>query len=76
MCSRQGCSVERIYVHSSKYDEFVQTFAEMAKEYKLGDPSKTETTLGPVVSVTSAARIRKQVKDAGTLPPLEISERS
>jgi acyl-CoA reductase-like NAD-dependent aldehyde dehydrogenase len=39
----------------------------MAKEYKLGDPRKAETTLGPVVSVASAARIRKQVKDAGEL---------
>jgi acyl-CoA reductase-like NAD-dependent aldehyde dehydrogenase len=48
----------------------------MAKEYKLGDPSKTETTLGPVVSVASAARIRKQVKDAGKLSladPFETS---
>ena len=46
----------------------------MAKEYKLGDPSKTETTLGPVVSVASAARIRKQVKDAGKLQFPQTSE--
>jgi hypothetical protein len=39
----------------------------MTKEYKLGDPRKTDTTIGPVVSVASAARIRKQVKDAGKL---------
>jgi acyl-CoA reductase-like NAD-dependent aldehyde dehydrogenase len=63
----RGCSVERIYVHSSKFDEFVKTFADFAKEYKVGDPRKAETTLGPVVSVASAARIRKQVKDAGKL---------
>lgn len=60
-----GCSVERIYVHSSVYDKFVAKFVEVAKAYKLGDPTKPETTLGPVVSLASAARIRKQVKDAG-----------
>lgn len=64
---RSGCAIERIYVHSSKYDEFVKQFAELAKEYKLGDPRETDTTIGPVVSVASAARIRKQVKDAGKL---------
>jgi acyl-CoA reductase-like NAD-dependent aldehyde dehydrogenase len=60
-----GCGVERVYVHSSIYDEFLKEFVEVAKAYKLGDPSKPETNLGPVVSVASAARIRKQVKDAG-----------
>ena len=59
------CSVERIYVHSAVYEEFVKKFVEVAKEYKLGDPSKPETTLGPVVSLASAERIRKQVKAAG-----------
>lgn len=54
-------------MHSSIHDNFVKRFVELAKEYKLGDPSKPETTLGPVVSVASAARIRKQVKDAGKL---------
>ncbi|KAH8997579.1 succinate semialdehyde dehydrogenase [Lactarius akahatsu] len=32
--------------------------------YRLGDPTKSETNLGPVVSLASAQRIRKQVKDA------------
>jgi acyl-CoA reductase-like NAD-dependent aldehyde dehydrogenase len=60
-----GCAVERIYVHSSIYDDFVGKFVDIAKAYKLGDPTKADTTLGPVVSVASASRIRKQVKDAG-----------
>ncbi|KIJ25564.1 hypothetical protein M422DRAFT_193341, partial [Sphaerobolus stellatus SS14] len=59
----------RIYVHESKYDEFVMKYAEETKAYKLGDPINPETTLGPVVSLASAARerIRKQVADAGIL---------
>ncbi|OXC68733.1 hypothetical protein AYX13_02657 [Cryptococcus neoformans] len=63
--SGQSCAaVERIYVHSAIYDEFVKEFVEVAKQLKLGDPSKPDTTLGPVVSVASGSRIRKQVKDA------------
>jgi acyl-CoA reductase-like NAD-dependent aldehyde dehydrogenase len=58
------CGIERIYVHASVYDTFVEEFANVAKQYKLGDPREKTTNLGPVVSVASAERIRKQVKDA------------
>lgn len=61
------CAIERIYVHQAVYDEFVAKFAEGARAYKLGDPSREETTIGPVVSLASAKRIRKQVKDASEL---------
>jgi acyl-CoA reductase-like NAD-dependent aldehyde dehydrogenase len=58
------CSVERIYVHSSVYEEFVQEVVNVASAYKLGDPQDKNTNLGPVVSLASAERIRKQVKAA------------
>ncbi|KAJ7668997.1 succinate semialdehyde dehydrogenase [Mycena rosella] len=58
------CAVERIYVHEAVYDEFVAKFVEIVKAYKLGDPYRTDTTLGPVISLASANRIRKQVTDA------------
>ncbi|PPQ85012.1 hypothetical protein CVT25_010401 [Psilocybe cyanescens] len=58
------CAVERIYVHESIYDAFVEKFVENTKPYRLGDPTLKETNLGPVVSLTSAERIRKQVADA------------
>lgn len=58
------CSVERIYVHSSVYEEFVQEVVKVASAYKLGDPQDKNTDLGPVVSLASAERIRKQVKAA------------
>lgn len=59
------CSVERIYVHASVYDQFVESFVNFTKGYKLGDPADESTTLGPVVSLASAERIRKQVAEAG-----------
>ncbi|RPD58255.1 succinate semialdehyde dehydrogenase [Lentinus tigrinus ALCF2SS1-6] len=58
------CAVERIYVHESVYDEFVQKFVELTKKYKLGDPTEKENNLGPVCSIASAERIRKQVAAA------------
>ncbi|THH15117.1 hypothetical protein EUX98_g9516 [Antrodiella citrinella] len=42
------CSIERIYVHESVYDAFVSKFVALTKQYRLGDPTKPETTLGPV----------------------------
>ncbi|KAG8879835.1 hypothetical protein FRB99_004842, partial [Tulasnella sp. 403] len=58
------CAIERIYVHESKYDDFVKKAAEIARGYKLGDPTSDETNLGPVVNISSADKIRKQVRDA------------
>ncbi|KAH0835672.1 Aldehyde/histidinol dehydrogenase [Lanmaoa asiatica] len=58
------CAIERIYVHESVYDEFVTQYVDLVKKYVLGDPTKPETSLGPVVSVASAEKIRKQVADA------------
>jgi acyl-CoA reductase-like NAD-dependent aldehyde dehydrogenase len=59
------CAIERIYVHASIYDAFVDEFVNVVRGYKLGDPMDKDSNLGPVVSVASADRIRKQVADAG-----------
>ena len=37
-----------------------------AQGYKLGNPREQETTLGPVVSLRSAATIREHIAEAGT----------
>ncbi|KAI0304764.1 succinate semialdehyde dehydrogenase [Russula brevipes] len=58
------CAIERIYVHESVYDSFVSKFVDIVKTYRLGDPTKLETNMGPVVNPAHAQRIRKQVQDA------------
>ncbi|KAH8105450.1 succinate semialdehyde dehydrogenase [Cristinia sonorae] len=58
------CAIERIYVHDAVYDAFVSKVVDIVKQYRLGDPTNPETNLGPVVSLASAERIRKQVADA------------
>ncbi|TFK51481.1 ALDH-like protein [Heliocybe sulcata] len=58
------CAIERVYVHSSIYDAFVSKAAALVKDYVLGDPTDPSTTLGPVVSVASADKIKAQVARA------------
>ncbi len=58
------CGIERIYVHESIYDEFVQKFVQITKEYKLGNPLDKSTTLGPMVKTSAADFVRGQIKEA------------
>ncbi|OAX41773.1 ALDH-like protein [Rhizopogon vinicolor AM-OR11-026] len=58
------CAVERIYVHESVYDNFVGEYVNEVQKLVLGDPTNKQTTLGPVISIASAEKIRKQVSSA------------
>ncbi len=58
------CGIERIYVDQSIYTDFVDQFCHHTTKYVLDDPRKTSTTLGPMVSVNAANRVRQQIKDA------------
>jgi acyl-CoA reductase-like NAD-dependent aldehyde dehydrogenase len=58
------CGVERIYVHRSRFDEFVDAFVDMVKGYRLGTPLDAGTTLGPMVRTSAAAFVRAQIDEA------------
>ncbi len=58
------CGIERIYVHASVYDRFVDGFVALTRQYVLGDPLKPETTLGPMVRASAAEFVRGQIADA------------
>ncbi|EJD50646.1 succinate semialdehyde dehydrogenase [Auricularia subglabra TFB-10046 SS5] len=58
------CAIERIYVHEKVYKPFVEKYVKLVEKYNLGDPTDPSTDLGPVVSLASAKRIRKQIADA------------
>lgn len=72
------CAIERVYVHTSVYDAFVDKLAsQMRQQTVLGDPLHTRTTIGPVVSLRAADAIRAQVDDAvakGARPLLKPEE--
>ncbi|MFK8000280.1 MAG: aldehyde dehydrogenase family protein [Polyangiales bacterium] len=58
------CGVERIYVHQSHYERFLEAFVAKSKEYVLGDPRDENTTLGPVVRERNALAIQAQIDAA------------
>eukprot|EP01089_Gocevia_fonbrunei_P021914 TRINITY_DN8674_c0_g2_i2.p1 TRINITY_DN8674_c0_g2~~TRINITY_DN8674_c0_g2_i2.p1 ORF type:complete len:316 (-),score=64.74 TRINITY_DN8674_c0_g2_i2:203-1150(-) len=58
------CGIERIYVHETLYDKFVDGFVALTKQYKLGNPLDTETNLGPMVKTDAANYVRKQIEQA------------
>ncbi len=58
------CGIERIYVHESLYDAFVEGAVALTKTYVLGDPMDASTTLGPMVKTSAADFVRHQIKAA------------
>lgn len=58
------CGIERIYVHESRYRDFVDGFVALTKSYKLGSPLDEDTTLGPMANGRFAAIVRDQTREA------------
>lgn len=58
------CSIERLYIHESVYDAFVDALIRKAKQLRLGDPLDSATTLGPMIKESAAKHVRGQVADA------------
>ncbi len=58
------CGIERIYVDSQIYDDFIDGIKNFTEKYILDDPLKSKTNLGPVVKLSAAKSIRLQVKEA------------
>ena len=58
------CGIERIYVDQSIYKDFIDGFKSLTEQYKLGDHSKEDTNLGPVVRLSAANFIRGQISEA------------
>ncbi|KQS97849.1 MULTISPECIES: aldehyde dehydrogenase family protein [unclassified Rhizobium] len=58
------CGIERIYVHESLYDSFVEKSVAWVSNYKLGNPLDKDTSLGPMAHKRFAATVRAQIADA------------
>lgn len=58
------CGIERIYVHQSVFDPFVEAFVAEARALRLDDPRKRSTSLGPVVRKRNAEAIQAQIDAA------------
>ncbi len=58
------CGIERIYVHASLYDSFVERAVATVADYVLGNPLDQETTMGPMAHVRFADTVRQQTAAA------------
>ncbi|WP_274380651.1 aldehyde dehydrogenase family protein [Oleomonas cavernae] len=58
------CGIERVYVHETLFDSFVEGVVDLARTYRLGDPTDPATNLGPMVRASAADFVRAQVAEA------------
>lgn len=60
-------SVQRMFIHRSVYDAFLDRFVEGARAIVTGDPADAETQLGPMVDEQQASRTQSWVREAEEL---------
>jgi acyl-CoA reductase-like NAD-dependent aldehyde dehydrogenase len=60
-------SVQRMFIHSAIYDEFMERFVDGSRALKVGDPLDPETQLGPMVDEQAAERTQRWVEEAQEL---------
>ncbi len=58
------CGIERIYVHESLFDAFVEKAVALVSGYKLGNPLEPETTIGPMANIRFANLVREHIAEA------------
>ncbi len=58
------CGIERIYVHESLFDRFVEKAVSIVNGYKLGNPLSQDTTIGPMAHIRFAQEVRDQISEA------------
>ncbi|MDH3226061.1 MAG: aldehyde dehydrogenase family protein [Thermoleophilia bacterium] len=58
------CGIERVYVHTDVYQEFLERSVSRVRRYRLGNPLDPDVDLGPVVRAEPAAFVRDQIREA------------
>ena len=58
------CGIERIYVHESLFDQFVEKAVALVQSYQLGNPLDPQSTIGPMANIRFAAEVRSQIDEA------------
>jgi acyl-CoA reductase-like NAD-dependent aldehyde dehydrogenase len=58
------CSVERIYVHASIHDAFVEAFVREVRGFRISDPTDEAAYIGPLTRAPQLDVLERQVADA------------
>lgn len=65
LCAGQlESSLQRVLVHEDVFHQFTGKFVKRVAQLRSGDPSETDTDIGPVVSDGAAQRIEELIMDA------------
>ncbi len=56
------CASKRFLIHNSRKQEFIERMKEVISKLQVGDPSKMETDMGPMINLNAAKRIEEQVQ--------------
>ena len=67
------CAVERVYVHESKYDQFLEKAKSVFEAYNLGDPTDAKTSMGPMALAAAPEMLDAHVHDAMTKGARKVS---
>ena len=63
--SGQVCiSVQRVFVHASKYDDLLESLISETQAFRPGDPLDEKVTMGPMIDLENAERIESWVNEA------------
>lgn len=58
------CAIERVYVHQTRYEEFLQRVEPLLLAYEWGDPLAANTTIGPLARRQGLQELDQQVSNA------------
>ncbi|MDY7115930.1 aldehyde dehydrogenase family protein [Halomonas sp. SSL-5] len=58
------CGIERIYVHESLFEAFVDKAVAIVEGYRLGNPLAADTDIGPMANIRFAQEVRAQIHEA------------
>ena len=55
------CASKRFLIHNSRKAEFIERMRQVIENLKVGDPTKEDTDMGPMININAAKRIEDQV---------------
>ena len=55
------CASKRFLIHNSRKEEYINRMKEVIANLKVGDPSKEDTDMGPLININAAKRVEEQV---------------
>jgi acyl-CoA reductase-like NAD-dependent aldehyde dehydrogenase len=61
----QKCiSIQRIFVHARRWEEFANAFVDSARRVKSGDPRDADVMVGPMIDEANARRVESWIEEA------------